>query len=729
MRVKDESGANVYSRPMSPGDSDSAAVVFMKGQPTAGLDGALALCHPSDLPLLVGDLLRARQTPRVIDLTWLGDDADVERVVTRASWLLSGQGHRVEHRTRAVDEASLPEQLDRVKQRSLSADVGALLSTLVSVFEPLPRAMILAAARVETDALEDLIAHGLVIARREWVTVGSPHLRDELARRLRTEDRTRRHLELFELLSRDSRTMSLAARLAPGLALSGGPGPSPRELAKLTVDAARTAISQHRYLAAASHLRDAIASRQLTAQESQETHILRGRALSCAGLPGDASDAFRVSIHGPDRALSRSATQRAAKELLVAGRVTDGMALLEASMAAHGEKVERSRPGQMAGIGWRRLAHSLFGSAGASAPSEATAELCDLLYTGAMGLAHIDGLRSLAFQARHVIQAHRADDPLRLVRALCAERVFVASWGRRLRGQASSLERRIAELRATSEDLFEATRHYDAFSRGQAHFLRGELDDALVALDEAAWLLSFSPDDLSAELEEVHIFRVWTRVWRGDLEALNHERECLTAEARRAGVKSLSLALAVEAGALLMLARDEGEQALELTRAAFEREAASRTLTVAAFNAWAALLQAQLYAGRKEEAARTVRDFWPRLRSEGYLVVQIVRIEAWLLRGRVALAIGNLGEADNARRHLRAENTALAHGVAAFIEAAATRRRGEDDEALHRALREVEHARLNLLGRAIRWALGDPSAGIGIAAPTRFFGMLWGAQP
>ncbi len=630
-----------------------------------------------------------------------------------------------------------------------------LLDILASVTEPLPTSIALLAAQASDNDAAALCKDGLLRLRAGRLSFAHDELHDELARRQTPDLRRQLHERLLPHLRAAPRHHGLAATLLVAIAST----PSSRavqhstpaihaEAAPLFISAGHHALAGRRFIEAARCFRDALATGVLTPAETQQVQLARGRALASACEPGPASDALRAATHGPDPHLTREATHRAARELLVAGRVDDGLALLGAALRHHGDSVERSTFGLLVGIGWRRLLHTVRANLTTRptvAPTTADArDRVELHYTGAVGLGLVDGLRALAFQSRHLLSAAESGEPALLLRALMAERVFAASVGHGARTRLEALDRTIDEGLAARPAPELAG--YDALSRGQAAFLCGDFVSALSHLHHAEWALTVDArnvgaGDLGAELQQLQVFRLWTHVWRGNLAAMAQDRARLEPDSTRHGRRALASALAVEGGVLLALARDELDEARRVADRALSAEPHRHSLTVAVFNAWAARIQVALYAGRGDEALALVTSMWPRLRSEGFLAVQVVRIEARLLQGRAALAAGDIDGARDAARRLAREGTTLATACAAFLDAALARRLAsmptstqpsDATGALARASNLTRAAGLDLYTMALDQAARSTPhpttlpCGTPLAAPERFVAMLWG---
>ncbi|MCC6621307.1 MAG: hypothetical protein IT385_08630 [Deltaproteobacteria bacterium] len=478
--------------------------------------------------------------------------------------------------------------------------------------------------------------------------------------------------------------------------------------------AARSASSRGRWSDAARLATQALQRPGPALAERQRLQLLRGRALSAVGASGPATDAYLAAMHGPDADAARQALWSAAHEALVAGRLQEGDALLGRALKDVGLGGELGRAASALGVGWRRLVMMLERGRRArphAAASPGDMERLALLWAATTATTFVDGLRTLALQTRYLALALEVGEPRHVVRALALERTMVAARGVAARDRVRALDATVAAHLATVTDDRIAV-GVDLGTRGQAAFFLGDFREALRALDAAEDAFASCGAPVGVELYIVRVFRIWTWVWMGEIEALDRLVAELGDRIERLGHRALTDTLAVEVGTLLALLDGRHVHARERAERAWRQHGARRVLPIAAFNAWVALVNALLHDGEGERAWALVEGAWRRFGLSGFLVVQVIRVEAWLVRGRAALASGRTDEVARVCRQLRRERAGYARALAAFLEVGLDLRRGlTATDRWREARRACDDAGLGLYREAITRALAARGAG------------------
>ncbi len=126
---------------------------------------------------------------------------------------------------------------------------------------------------------------------------------------------------------------------------------------------------------------------------------------------------------------------------------------------------------------------------------------------------------------------------------------------------------------------------------------------------------------------------------------------------------------------------------------------------------WAVLSEGLigLYEGSPAVAHRLLEQRWPQLEQAMMLRIQNVRVEALSLRGRLALASGDLTSARAALRSLKREPVGWARAQALILEAACDR--GRAVELLTQAVARCESEGLALYAAAAQLRLGQLQPG------------------
>src|SRR5262249_53918810 len=156
-----------------------------------------------------------------------------------------------------------------------------------------------------------------------------------------------------------------------------------------------------------------------------------GNALANAGRGADATEAYLAAVEGGTAAETLELERRAAEQLLRSGHVERGLSVLNAVLARVGLRMPKTTHGAVALTLWRRLHLRLrgvgFRKRDVSQISAEALTRLDATWSASSLLGLSDIIRGKSFQHLHVRQALDAGEPGRLVRALCAEAITIAS--------------------------------------------------------------------------------------------------------------------------------------------------------------------------------------------------------------------------------------------------------------------------------------------------------------
>jgi tetratricopeptide (TPR) repeat protein len=214
--------------------------------------------------------------------------------------------------------------------------------------------------------------------------------------------------------------------------------------AELAREAADQAVRAVDFARAARLYRMALDLREYPDDEERELITCLGTALSNAGRPERASEAFRAAADGADPATRLDLRNRAAGELLRGGHVEEGMKALrevlgeiELDLAttprrALASLVQRRAWLRLRGLRWRPRDET-------EVPKSELTKL-DILASAAVSLAMVDFIRGADFQARHLLMSLRVGEPSHVSKALGVEAGYQIVSGNVKRG------RQLAEL-------------------------------------------------------------------------------------------------------------------------------------------------------------------------------------------------------------------------------------------------------------------------------------------
>lgn len=294
------------------------------------------------------------------------------------------------------------------------------------------------------------------------------------------------------------------------------------------------------------------------------------------------------------------------------------------------------------------------------------------------------------FNARTLLMALQIGEPHRLVRVFAMESIFAAFRGGPGRRRA---ERLLGLTTALAVRLGDPTdRAWALCARGLVEYYAGHFAAAAGWLDQAEALLRESCRGMAWELDTVRLLRLLALFYMGRIGEMARSVPQHVAEALDRGdlysATNLSLSFLNSA----WLVRDDVTAARRVAAEAAGRWS-HKGFHVQHWYALTAEVQLHLYAGDGAAALACVRDRWTPLQRSLLTHLQIVRVEARVLRARCALAAAATGRGDRAallreaeryavrvRREGMAWSTPLADLLLAGVAAA----RGEPAAALRR---------------------------------------------
>jgi serine/threonine protein kinase len=538
-------------------------------------------------------------------------------------------------------------------------DVSRRVLELVAIGgRPLPVSVVAQAAQVGDAGDRPLavvqaqrLIHVGVREGREFVETTHDRLREAIVAQLPDERIREHHGCLAAVLERDpgADAEAVAMHLL-------GAGDTTRA-GRFAEKAAEQAASKLAFDQAARLLRLTL---ETTQPVGQERHRLLVRLAEVLEWSGRGEDAARVYLEAADGTppLRRAELERAASEqLMAAGRIDEGAAVLYRVLAAVGLSAPRSTTATVFwlvvyGIWAAALGTRYRRRAAADVRPEDRARI-DALFAVAMGFAVVDLLLSSCVNRLHLIVALRAGDQFQVLRATTLSTTQLAGTG----GPVSKRERALVEVaRALAdEDTSGEGRDYFDACMGIRDYLRGDFISARAALDGAYPRLR---NHRAGWQSNANVFGAWTLMFLGELRELRIRYDRLLADAQARG--DLYTAVQLRAGALayLWLAHDEPEELCRVIRETLLEWSHARFL----IQHWHSMIGgtfAELYQGRGAAAyERFMRDL-PRLKRSLLLVSQFCRVLTNFVRGCCSVAA-----AEGPQRTARlAETRRIAHGL------------------------------------------------------------------
>ncbi|MBN1204249.1 MAG: protein kinase [Myxococcaceae bacterium] len=448
---------------------------------------------------------------------------------------------------------------------------------------------------------------------------------------------------------------------------------------------------------------------------ADEVEVERAEALRAAGHSLEAAEAFlRAVALRPSGRRAPKLRQRAMEQLLLAGHVARGLALLRGLQAELGLSDVPTRLGPWQWLRLTRAAARLRGERlEARRVDEDAALRVDVCHTAAQGMLYVEPRRMVGFHLRQLELARATGDRGRILRALSLDAILSALGGRlaRCRADLAAIQR-IAAAGSEPGDSWGSALAEGVSAMIQGHWSRAS--ERLAEYGASCRRLGFSG---GVDLDRMHVHLALCEWARGDIPALVERVTMLDREAERRGNRLSAALLWLTSGLLVPLCHDEPG------RAWAELERASATVTALTggllrSTRLMAELRVLLYEGRGAEA-------WERLSAAdaggGGDVVEnapMLRSQQYYLRGAVALAAGRLDEAARASRWLRWWGPRWAAPLGQLIEGCLVWRREGPRPALRWFSKAEEGFRRGdraLLAEVARWRGSQCAGGAGQA--------------
>ena len=466
----------------------------------------------------------------------------------------------------------------------------------------------------------------------------------------------------------------------------------PSRAAGYAVIAAARAAKALAFDRAAELYRTALVTHPFEASKEREIRTLLAEALANAGRSAEAAEAFRAACalaKGPD---ALDLTRRAAEQLLISGRIAEGLAEVDPVLAAAGLRLPTTSRRALFALLIRRARIRLRGvgfrerHAADVAPS--VLKLIDLTFSVSQGLVWVDVIRGAEFQTRHVLLALKAGEPYRLARALAIEAGFAAtSGGRGPRRAARLIEiaQALAEKCGQPQALgfFLAASGFAALAQGHWREARDLNERAETIFAERCtgnhWELAFARTNL-----------LWGMNMLGTLGDLGRRGFKHADMALGRGDLFARASMICGPVSLAYLAQDDPEAAaLEVDGAIAHWS--GQEFYLQHLYAEVARSNCSLYVGEPERAYRRMVETWPRLRRSFLLHFQITRIQVLEVRARAAAAFALVArgaqqkrlfaETERLARQLEAERFPFCRAVATLLRAEQALGRGDNERA------------------------------------------------
>ena len=660
--------------------------------PREALDAVVA--QSAGLPFLVGELVRAASAPGA-----LHPRADAA----------------------PDDRATTVERVVRARVEALSEDARALLRVVVLAGQPVPRAFVREAWRLDDEptALASLRGAGLVRTSATGGLVEAYHdrIRETVRASIAPDDARAIHASLARALEAQPGAHAEPERLAHHHELAGDRAQA-SVYAERAGDRASGALAFDR--AAAQYARAIDLAPGMTRERRASLLERRAGALVDAGRSAEAGEVFvDAAAHAsPDAALQLEC--RSAEHLLRAGLMDRGVASAIAALRKLDVRIPRTLAGRIVWLlvhrAWqvlRGLSYRLRASGECDSRELLRHDACSAV---ALALSHGDPLLALIAHQRALEIALALGEPTRLHKSIFTE----AAYAMVLRGARGTraLRARLVELQPLS-DLREASQAlpmFDAF----ALYFEGRWRDAHEALVECERFLTDECRGVAWEIGTVRSYLLATLHFMGDLPALAARIDAHVREAEARGDVFREASLRVMYTFFDALVRDDPAQARDEIAHGLSRWAFSG-FTVPYFWASYGEVEIALYEGDAARASSLAERLWREYSRSLSSRITYLRALTVFLRGRAAVARlvetpgdrSLAGFVERCARRIEAAPIPWAKVASRFLRAALARAAGDDAGAtrlLEEAASVCDAEGFALYGAIARRARGGEKA-------------------
>ncbi len=459
------------------------------------------------------------------------------------------------------------------------------------------------------------------------------------------------------------------------------------EYAQRAAEAAATALAFDR---AATLYETTLEIGKLTPAQRRVLQEKLGDVLANAGLAVRAAAAYRDAARGATAAVALDLQRRAADQLLRGGQFDEGMALIRTVLRSIGATLPATPLLALLSFLWRRTWLRLrglgFTRRDASQISAEQRTHIDICCSLAFGLSVTDPVTGAAFQTRNLLLALRAGELSLIGRAMATEVGYLARAGGRTWRRAQGLMTQAVALSETSGESH--TLGWTYVCSGVAHYLNGSFKRALDFLERANEVLRNHTTVFAWEIDSAEIFSAHCLAHMGALRRLSQEASHALHDALTRGDVYAAVNLRIGHATIRWLADDRPKEAREQVEAAIAAWSKDG-FHIEHYYALLALTNVDLYEGRASEAYARVVASWSALRRSLLpTTVQSLRIFAWHLRARAALAAAEassdahlLRVAKKDARAIERERMAWATPLGLLLRAGVASTRGERERA------------------------------------------------
>lgn len=481
--------------------------------------------------------------------------------------------------------------------------------------------------------------------------------------------------------------------------------------------AAKKAASALAFDRAAAFYRRALEMAPVRGAELVDLKRGLAEALTNAGRPAEAAQAYLEVAEQTTASQSLNFKRLAAQQFLMGGHIKEGLEVIRSVLSAVGITLPAGPRRALVSLVLKKIQIRLrglnFKERQASEISEQELFRIDICWAVAAGLGAVDLITGADFQCRQLLLALRAGEPFRVARAMAFEAAQTAARGEPTRKRALQIAQR-------AEELALKTGHPQAiglaiWASGVAAYLVGHWKNAARLCERAAEVLRDQCTGVTWELTTANRFMLSAMVYMGEIGEVSRRVPGLLAAALEQGNRFAAMDLRTRLNVIWLAADDPNRARAEVIEGlkAWPQEG----FHLQHYTAMHALGQIELYTGDVEVAWKHVQGQWKALEDSMLMRIQVLRIEAFHLKARAALASAAKGDngnrihlADKLANRISAEQVAWGNPFAALIRAAVAHQDGDRSKAialLKQAVETFDLADIDLYEAVSRHRLGQ----------------------
>lgn len=521
-----------------------------------------------------------------------------------------------------------------------------------------------------------LVAERLVRSReREEIEPYHDRIRETVVARLAPDRARAHHLTLARAFAAqpDAEPETVALHFH-----AAGDFSSAAPYAESAADRATQALAFNRAIALYRMVLD---SPTLPGDQARSLRRRLGDALSNADRAGEAAEAYRAAAETAPTSERIDLLRIAGERLLVSGRFDEGFETMRSVLKTVNMDLPSTPRAALFSVLWRRTFLRLRGFRYRSRPAEAIPErelqTMDACASLATGLAAIDPIRAMDFQAHLMMKALRAGEPSRVARALAIEAGIGAVGGERTWKLTEMAIRAAEDAAAAAGDP--GARYLLATTSGMAALFRGRWEDSVAILEAATRMQPPPGSDTSWISSSRRLCLLFSWIYSGDLATVVARLPGMIADSRGRGDLHAETSMRCRCAYMPLLAADRPDRVPAEVQGAMTRWS-QRGYHFQHFWALLSLVDSDVYRGDAESAWTRIETDWAPLRGSMLPRVQLIAIEAWHLRARAALALAASRGGDRALlaranadiRRIERERVPWGLAVAQLLRAAAT---------------------------------------------------------